>query len=429
MAAEDESDGLKGMIAPASTAWLRSPGIRTVFAAFEQAGLEVRAVGGAVRNHLLDMPVADVDLATPAKPDEVVALADDISLRAFPSGYAHGTVTLLANGQSFEVTTLRRDVETDGRHAVVAYGADWREDAQRRDFTINALSCTPLGTVYDYTGGLADIKARHVRFIGHARSRIREDYLRILRFFRFTASFAAGAPDAEGLAAATAERAGLAGLSAERVRGELLKLLVAPCASKVLPYMADAGILDIIVGRPTDVQSFTRIAAIEQNLGLDADPILRLAVLTANSQNESAIPKRLRLSSDEAEQYRSVIASQGDVDASSGEAARRVLLFHLGADDYRRAVLAAWAGSHHPVDDPNWRRDVLLPQRWTPPDVPVRGADILARGIPQGPLIGKIVADFTNWWKANDFSSDVTAQAAALDSLIGRHKTMKKDQK
>jgi poly(A) polymerase len=208
--------------------WLTSKPLAKVFAAFKAANSEVRAVGGAVRNSLIGRPVIDVDLATTATPDAVIRLANDAGLKVVPTGLDPGTVTLVTDRASFEVTTLRRDVETDGRHAVVAFTTSWEEDARRRDFTINALYCDANGTVYDPIGGLADLRRRRVRFIGDAEARIREDYLRILRFFRFSAEYGNGQLDAEGLRASIALKEGLSRLAAERIRGELLKLLAAP---------------------------------------------------------------------------------------------------------------------------------------------------------------------------------------------------------
>ena len=217
-----------------SGAWFNSKPLRKVFAAFAAANVEARVVGGAVRNALIDRPVSDVDIATTAEPEDVIRLARKAGLGAYPTGIDHGTITVVADGVSFEVTTLRRDVETDGRHAVVAFTTSWEEDAKRRDFTINALYCGEDGTIYDPIGGLDDLRKRRVRFIGDAEARIREDYLRILRFFRFSADYGNGQLDPAGLAAVTALKDGLSRLAAERIRSEILKLLAAPKAAEVV---------------------------------------------------------------------------------------------------------------------------------------------------------------------------------------------------
>ena len=224
-----------------SGAWLQSRAIRKVFAALKAGDAEARIVGGAVRNALIDRPVKEVDIATTALPEDVMRLAREAGLGAHPTGIDHGTVTVVADGIPFEVTTLRRDVETDGRHAVVAFTTTWEEDAARRDFTINALYCDDDGTLYDPVGGLDDLRKRRVRFIGDPRARIREDYLRILRFFRFSADYGNGQIDPTGLAAADGLKDGLALLSSERVRAEILKLLAAPGRAEVVRVMYDHG--------------------------------------------------------------------------------------------------------------------------------------------------------------------------------------------
>ena len=211
-------------------AWLKRPETARVFAALAESGVETRAVGGAVRNSLLGLPVTEVDLATTALPQQVMALARKAGLKAVPTGIEHGTVTVIADGVPFEVTTLRRDVETFGRHATVAFTENWEEDARRRDFTLNALYAGSDGTVFDPLGGYEDVVAGRVRFIGDAEARIREDYLRILRFFRFNAYYGKGPFDADGLRASVSLRGGMAQLSAERIAGEVRRLLVAPQA-------------------------------------------------------------------------------------------------------------------------------------------------------------------------------------------------------
>ncbi len=233
--------------------WLRRPATVAVFAALTAKGAEARAVGGAVRNTLMGTPVKDVDIATTALPADVMRLAAEAGLHSVPTGFEHGTVTVVAQHVPYEVTTLRRDIETFGRHARVTFTTDWAEDARRRDFTMNALYCSADGVVHDPLGGYDDLSARRVRFIGDARARIREDYLRTLRFFRFLAQYGNGAaPDPEGLAAAIAEKAGLAGLSGERIRAELLLLLAAPGAVEAVRAMREATLLEPVLGTAGD---------------------------------------------------------------------------------------------------------------------------------------------------------------------------------
>ena len=263
----------------AEARWLREASTQRVFAAIDSGGFQARAVGGAVRNSLLGLPVTDIDIATTARPEDVMRLARASGLAVIETGLKHGTVTVIANRRPFEVTTLRKDVETHGRHATVAFTDSWSEDACRRDFTINALYCDADGTVHDPLGGLGDLTARRVRFIGDAAERIREDYLRILRFFRFTAQYSEGLPDAAGLAACTRERAGLGRLSAERVRQELVRLLVARGVLDAVMAMREHGILAAVLPAAPRPGLLARLVEIEAGQGLDGDVMLRLAAL------------------------------------------------------------------------------------------------------------------------------------------------------
>ena len=235
-----------------------------------RAGEQARVVGGAVRNTLLGEAHGDIDIATTALPDEVMRRVQAAGFKAVPTGIEHGTVTVVAAGRPFEVTTLREDVETFGRRAKVAFGRNWRRDAERRDFTMNALFVSRDGTVYDYVGGLADIETRRVRFIGDAAARIAEDYLRILRFFRFHASYGAGAPDAQGLAACIAGRAGLEQLSRERIRMEVVKLLLARHAVPALAVMTETGLLEQVLGGVPLLASYANMTKLEATAGAAA---------------------------------------------------------------------------------------------------------------------------------------------------------------
>ena len=259
--------------------WLQRPETQAVFAALAARNFAARAVGGAVRNALLGLPVTDVDIATTARPDEVVAAAEAAGLKTVPTGIAHGTVTIISGGSAYEVTTLRKDVETHGRHATVAFTDDWTADARRRDFTLNALYCSADGEVFDPLSGYADLMARRVRFIGDAGERIREDYLRILRFFRFTAAYGEGPPDRPGLDACVRERAGLAILSGERMREEMLRLLAAPRGPSSMAVMLDyrAAAAGAWPGAPAGVACPAR--RLQAALGLAPDAVLRLAAL------------------------------------------------------------------------------------------------------------------------------------------------------
>ena len=256
--------------------WLSNPSARAVFAALAAGGHEARAVGGAVRNALFGKAVKDVDIATTAAPEETMRLARAAGLKAHPTGIEHGTITVVAGHEPYEVTTLRRDIETFGRHARVTFTTDWTEDAKRRDFTMNALYCAADGTIHDPLGGYPDLAARRVRFIGDAHERIREDFLRILRFFRLYAEYGRGEPDPTSLDACVAERTGLANLSGERIRAEFLRMLAAPGAVDAAASLAIYGILEPL-HLHLDPHLLARLVEIETALGRPPDPVLRLA--------------------------------------------------------------------------------------------------------------------------------------------------------
>jgi len=402
----------------ADAPWLASTSTRAVIAAITRGGFEARVVGGAVRNALLGLPVKDVDLATTAVPQEVIRLAAAGGLGAVPTGVSHGTVTVIAHHQPIEVTTLRRDIETFGRQARVTFTTDWSEDAARRDFTLNALYCDQDGTVHDPIGGYPDLVARRVRFIGDARDRIREDYLRILRFFRFTAAYAEGPPDPAGLAASVALAEGLAQLSAERIRAELLRLLAAPRAVEIVEVMAEAGLIEALIGVGGDVTLLGRLADIEAALGRDADPLLRLAALSGGNRHLTALGARLRLSNAESERLARLALPDPAFDPDTDEREARGFLYRFGVETFRDGVLMAWARGGAAPDCSRWRGRFVLPNRWKVPTLPVRGADLLERGLAQGPAIGRVVRAFEEWWIAEDFPTDDERLARALSDFV-----------
>src|SRR6266436_1171870 len=280
--------------------WLKSGPTARVLELLDSNGEQARVVGGAVRNALLQIPIGDIDIATTALPDEVIRRAKAAGVKSVPTGIEHGTVTLVVDAHPFEVTTLREDTETYGRKAKVAFGRDWVRDAERRDFTINGLSVDADGVVHDHVGGLADIAAKRVRFIGDASQRIAEDYLRVLRFFRMHAAYGAGEPDRAGYLACIDGRAGLSSLSAERVRMEMLKLLIAEGAAVAVQAMADAGLLLPIFGGVAYTGTFAAMIAAERALGLPPNAVRRLAALTvAVTEDARRVSARLRLSNAE----------------------------------------------------------------------------------------------------------------------------------
>jgi poly(A) polymerase len=394
--------------------WLAELARARVFAALAARGHVARAVGGAVRNTLLGMPVADVDVATTATPQETIAAARAAGLRALPTGIAHGTVTLVVDGVTTEVTTLRTDVETHGRHATVAFTTDWLADAERRDFTMNALYCDADGTLFDPLGGYADLMARRVRFIGDARTRIREDYLRILRFFRFTAQYGAGPLDAGGLAACIGERDGLARLSAERIAQEVQRLLVAPRGIDIVGEMFAHGLLASLLGRAPDVTRLTRLGACEAALGVAPDFARRLAALAVQVDEDATfLQTRLRLSNATTTRLRAAAgAPRGN--APPEPAAARALCYRLGAEHYRDAILAAWSRRTGETQTTAWRALYALPDTWQPPRLPLDGNDAATAGIAAGPEMGAALRRAEEAWIASDFTLPRDALRALL---------------
>jgi tRNA nucleotidyltransferase/poly(A) polymerase len=405
----------------AQAAWLTKGSLARLLGVLGSDGEEARVVGGAVRNALLNEPVAEKDIATTAVPEEVIRRAEAAGFKAVPTGIEHGTVTVVIQGEPFEVTTLRVDVETFGRKANVRFGRDWKADAERRDFTMNALSVSAEGAVYDYVGGLADLKARRVRFIGDPAKRIAEDYLRILRFFRFHAGFGKGEPDAAGISACIAARAGLASLSRERVRMEFLKLLVAQRAEPALTAMAEAGLLvPLLAGVPL-VPHVGKMAALEAALALAPDAVRRLAALAVFvSEDAERLWQRLRLSNDEHER----LASMGQVwwrrIVPAGDDLARPWLYRLGPQHFTDRVLLAWTRAGVAADDASWRELVSLPQRWQPPAFPLKAADFIARGVEKGPALGAALRAAEEAWIAAGFPGEASALDAIVQDAIAR---------
>jgi poly(A) polymerase len=390
-----------------------------VFAALTARGFGARAVGGAVRNALLGLGVSEVDIATTARPEEIIAAADAAGLKAVPTGLAHGTVTVVSRGQPYEVTTLRQDVEAHGRHATVAFTDNWSADARRRDFTLNALYCSADGEVFDPLSGYADLAARRVRFIGDAGQRIREDYLRILRFFRLTAAYGAGPPDPQGLAACVRERAGLAILSGERVSQELLRLFAAERGPELIWIMLDYGLLPRVLGLVPRPTLLTRLAAIEATLTLEPDAVLRLAALAVEiPEDAERLQERLRLSNDDAAKLVRASAATRRFDVSASESAAKVYLYSRGEAAYRERVLLTWARSGDTPASGDWRLRFELPERWRAPRFPIGGADVMALGVPAGPRVGELLRTLESWWIAGDFTADEGTLRAKLAQLV-----------
>jgi tRNA nucleotidyltransferase/poly(A) polymerase len=396
--------------------WLQAAPLKSLLAVLDSEGEEARVVGGAVRNTLLGETPHEFDLATTALPEEVIRRAQQAGFKPVPTGIEHGTITVVVQDHPFEVTTLREDVETFGRKARVAFGRDWKKDAERRDFTINALSVTRDGVVHDEVGGLADLKARRVRFIGEAAARIAEDYLRILRFFRFHAHYGEGALDREGLAACIAARSGLDSLSRERVRAELLKLLLARHCVPVLAVMSEAGLLVTILGGVPHLASLSNLIKLEATMTLGADALRRLgAVAVYVAEDADRLAMRLRLSNAEASRL-AAMDGWWRMSPDLSERDRRALLYRLGPSAYLDWSLLAWSRSPEGAADPRWRALANLPQRWTAPVFPLKGADFLARGVAKGPVLGWVLGRAEAAWIGANFPDD----AAALDAIAAQ---------
>jgi poly(A) polymerase len=399
--------------------WLREDPLAQVLSALDRDGEEARVVGGAVRNTLLGLPAGDIDIATTALPAEVIRRVQAAGFKPVPTGIEHGTITVVAAGKPFEVTTLREDVETYGRKAKVVFGRDWKRDAERRDFTMNALSVAPDGAVQDHVGGLADLAARRVRFIGDPATRIAEDYLRILRFFRFHAFYGAGALDPAGLAACIAARANLAQLSRERVRMELMKLMLAPHALPALAVMTEAGILGPVLGGVPQLASLSNMIKLEAACGLEGDAVRRLGALAVwVVEDAERLWQRLRLFNAEYERLASMGEAWWRVRRDMGEGKARALIYRLGPERFVERALIAWTRAREGAADQRWRALVTLPQRWSAPTFPLKAADFLARGVAKGPALGGALAAAEEAWIAADFPAREDELAAIADAAV-----------
>lgn len=382
--------------------WRRQPGLDLLAEALRAEGGDARFVGGAVRDTLLDLPVADVDLATPHAPEQVMALLAQVGIRTVPTGIAHGTITAILDGGTVEVTTLRRDVSTDGRRATVAFTDDWREDAARRDFTINALYADPkTGEVHDYFDGLADLAARRIRFIGDPYQRIAEDHLRILRFFRFLARFG-DAPDPAGLGACSARANDLMALSRERIADETLKLLVARDAVRVVRLMLAHNIFAPVLPEIAHADRLAQLAAREAEAGVAPDAIRRLAaLLPADPAVAEQVGARLKLSN---LQRKRLIGAAGPA-----EGAPHVLAYRIGPESAVDRLLL----SDRPIGD---AAEIL---GWEVPAFPLSGGAIVRRGVGAGPAVARLLRIIEDQWVAEGFPNAARAEAIA-DAVVAQ---------
>jgi len=394
--------------------WMTEPATLAVLGALAAGGAEARFVGGAVRDALLGRPIGDIDIATPATPERVIGLLEKRGIKVVPTGLAHGTVTAIAGTppRHFEITTLRRDVETYGRHARVAFDADWAADAARRDFTINAIFLAPDGTIHDPVGGLADLRARRIRFVGDPATRIAEDVLRLLRYYRFEAWFGTGNGDPQARLACRAAAHLLPSLSAERVAQELIKLLETPDPLPVLHMMQEDGVLAIILLEAQRLDRLRQMIAIEP----EADPLRRLAALIeVDAAGAIAVAERLRFSNAWRDRLRG-LAPPWAVDPRANGRAQRQALYRLGAGRYSDiALLLAAEGA---MSGERLTELLALARNWILPVFPLTGHDVTRLGIRPGEKVGKLRDAVHDWWEAGDYSADRAACLARLKELV-----------
>jgi poly(A) polymerase len=409
--------GTTGKIPVSAMAWLTGAKLQRVFDALQDGGT-TRAVGGCVRNALLDIAINDIDLATTHRPETVMARLERAGFKAVPTGVEHGTVTAVAGGDAYEITTLRADLETDGRHAVVGFTEDWREDAARRDFTINAIYCDRDGTLFDPLGGLRDIAkdGARVRFVGNPDQRLREDYLRILRFFRITAQYGSGKLDAAGLKACVRQAAGLAGISRERINVEIFKLLAAEHAGTVLRAMHAHGFLQPYLPGARQFARFDRLVGLERDLGRKPDATLRLAMLYGGRPPVGRLKQLLLLSNAIAKHLGRIAALGGIAETPLSEPAAREMLYRRGKRVYLDFVLLSWAAAAR-ADDA-WPALFALPGSWRAPRFALSGGDVMARGVASGPAVGAVLDQVERAWIAAGFPDDERFIETALDKAL-----------
>ena len=381
-----------------------------VMEALEAAGGPgcARFVGGAVRNTLLGAPVGDVDIAGTLTPDQATKALESAGIKVAPTGVDHGTVTAIVSGEPFEVTTLRRDVETDGRRAVVAFTQDWAEDAQRRDFTMNAVYADRLGNLTDPTGtGVADAKAGRLVFVGDPATRIAEDSLRILRYFRFLAWYGKGEPDAAALAACEAGRELMGNLAAERVAKELLKLLGAYDPRPAMALMAKTGVLGRLLPSVTDLNSFNQLVEIETEQLFICDPLLRLAILLPDNEvGAGKAAEALRLSNEQRDRLVAAMGKTPRITSWMSPRESRRAVYKIGVQAFSDRIKLAWAHSERSAATHQWRGLLALAESWTPPPFPLTGEDVLKSGVPKGPMVGQVLREVEDWWIDHDFIDD-----------------------
>lgn len=416
--AEDDvpsNQGARGQVAIQS--WMASDATKRVLAALTADGIEARFVGGCVRDAILKRPVKDIDIATPLEPDQVVRLLESNGIHAIPTGIAHGTITAVIGKEHFEITTLRHDVENFGRHARVAFTDDWRADALRRDFTINALSMTPDGMIHDPVDGIADLGRGLVRFVGDPKSRIQEDVLRLLRFFRFQAYYGSPPAHVPSLAACRQFAHLLPNLSGERIRGEMMRLLLAPDPADILNLMQAEKVLPHILPEAKHFGRLRQLAWLEdrglRQEGIERDPVRRLACLVeTDAAGALEIALRYRFSNQDRDMLVDLVeASAYSVSPELPSKALRLAQYRLGKVVFLGRALSEWAQRRD--IDPRapfsatapWVALLAEAIRWNAPEFPLKGRDVLALGVASGPAIGQLLDAVRAWWEESDFKA------------------------
>ena len=406
--------------------WISTKATRTVIAALEAKGTSVRFIGGCVRDAIAHRPVTDIDIATPDRPETVMALLEADGINAIPTGLKHGTVTAIIDKAHFEITTLRRDLETDGRHATVEFTDDWLEDAKRRDFTINAMSASPDGAVFDPFNGISDLAHGRVRFIGIARDRVEEDYLRILRFFRFYGLFGHGAMDQNAKAACRAGAKKLQTISKERIRDELLKILLVANPAEICVHMRRDKVLDQVLPEASDINHLRIVNWLETRaLNVDKvepDAIRHLAaILNTDRAGVDRVADQLKLSNAQRKRLVALSAPDEKINANMGDAGEQRAIRRLGGGRVRDLALLAWAKELTGTTRlPRQRTEayIRLLERcaaWVPPDFPISGTDVLTLGLRPGPMVGTILGRVEAWWENTGYEA---SRQECLDRLI-----------
>jgi poly(A) polymerase len=397
---------------------INDPGAKRILAALPNGS--TRFVGGCVRNALWQLPTDDIDLATQLEPETVIEQLKAAKIKTVPTGLAHGTLTAVISGKPYEITSLRRDVVTDGRRAVIAFTQDWAEDAQRRDFTVNALYADADGTIFDPTEqGMIDIEARRFRFVGDADARVREDYLRILRLFRFVAWYGQGTTITKAaLTACRENRSGLKSLSAERVWSELKKLLRARDPVRSVRIMLQQDILETVLPEATNTDGLSRLVALEAREGIKPDPLLRLMAMMAREPLSAALlSKRLKLSNKEADRLKGWAGNAESLSHDMAERARIQAIYRSGKQPILDRARLRAAGADAAIESAHWMVLADLALGWTPPQFPLRGADLVEAGVPKGPALGKALKALEALWVRSGFSTEKPQLLAALKML------------